>query len=826
MPKPKTNGEMALLIGGAGLIGLHMADSFRIVSANALSGVVEAIGTGLDWATTAALVGGSLYVGARLAAARRDKTEEKAVRLVPRVTTEMDRQAIRQMIVQMANLRRSRFHRLLRGREWFRFVVHYGPDGIAFYVSAPADRIRPIANAWLAAYPEAEAHAVGGLPPLAGYQVHAAPLFKGGMAGLPFRPFENGSTLVDVIAQMEPGAWMEITFSPGSWLAMKRQVKQALASVQGGEWANDPDNKARQKAINKRFTGREGVLETAVTLGAPDPVVLQSMGVALASAMSYDNGLRFRHYWFMEGIRNWLESAIPFPLKGRRFLLTSDELANMVHLPPGNHPLTGAVTMLEDGERSLEDGELSEGIMVGRLRHPIQPERPVCIPREQFTKHFFLSGRTGMGKTSTAVQMVQSMIDDWLADPDNAPGFTYFDPARETAAIILSRLLKAEAEGKHVPWDKVHYFYLGPTDYPIGLNLLHKDGRPTDVIAKEAAGLIRFAYSAQAPKMERILENALLTLMEDNRPHTLLGVVPLLMDESFQRRIVPRVSDPIIQEFWALWEEERNRVQSLDSLLNRLSPLRTNPTMRRMFGQSRWSLDIRKYMDAGHIVLFDLLNVAPDDIKLTVGHIINQYHVNAKRRSTGAKLHVMFVDEAHLVQIPVMSKIIAEDRKFGLSLGLITQYLGQFDQWLVDSITENMGTIISCAQGEQSAPRVEKMTNGAFSREMLQGLPERVAAVYTATKIDGRSTAITCLVESDPPVVYLPDGSPAAHTSQFQMKRALTAALEKGKELQRRDGLPAARIDEEINAYLKPKTILQEVKHRETSGNPNEFWTQ
>lgn len=100
MPKPKTNGEMALLIGGAGLIGLHMADSFRIVSANALSGVVEAIGTGLDWATTAALVGGPLYVGARLAAARRDKTEEKAVRLVPRVTTEMDRQAIRQMIVQ------------------------------------------------------------------------------------------------------------------------------------------------------------------------------------------------------------------------------------------------------------------------------------------------------------------------------------------------------------------------------------------------------------------------------------------------------------------------------------------------------------------------------------------------------------------------------------------------------------------------------------------------------------------------------------------------------------------------------------------------------
>ena len=43
-----------------------------------------------------------------------------------------------------------------------------------------------------------------------------------------------------------------------------------------------------------------------------------------------------------------------------------------------------------------------------------------------------------MGRSSASTQIIQSMIDDWLKDPDNHPGFTILDPARE----IVPKLLK------------------------------------------------------------------------------------------------------------------------------------------------------------------------------------------------------------------------------------------------------------------------------------------------------------------------------------------------------------------------------------------------
>src|SRR5690606_17290470 len=108
--------------------------------------------------------------------------------------------------------------------------------------------------------------------------------------------------------------------------------------------------------------------------------------------------------------------------------------------------------------------------------------------------------------------------------------------------------------------------------------------------------------------------------------------------------------------------------------------------------------------------------------------------------------------------------------------------------------------------------------------EMLQALAERTVAVYTADKKDGKTYPSTCLVESDPPVIYL-HGERVDHTNQFQVERAKKAAEEKGQELQTRDGRPAVLVDQEINAYLKTKTVLQEEKEKASGEiNPDDLW--
>src|SRR5690606_14910812 len=112
-------------------------------------------------------IGGPLYLGYRFAVARKAQEEVETVRLLPRTSTEFNPSAVRQLIGQLAGLRRSQLNRFLHGREWFRFtIVHHEEHGIAFYVTAPRDRIRTVSAAWQATYPEAEIHLVEGLPPM------------------------------------------------------------------------------------------------------------------------------------------------------------------------------------------------------------------------------------------------------------------------------------------------------------------------------------------------------------------------------------------------------------------------------------------------------------------------------------------------------------------------------------------------------------------------------------------------------------------------------------------------------------------------------------
>jgi hypothetical protein len=773
-------------------------------------------------------------------------------RILPHADTVLDADKIIRLAEQFAGYNRTKQERAKKGREWFRFFIHRNEAGIAFYMGFPEDRQTGVDKAFESTYPECERH------PMAHEDV-PLPQVKGGYggrfilredgerAGLPLRLFDaKRDEWGDVLSFMEPGTWIDLTFSPASLGQLKKIVRRTTQDIRpngkyAGGWVSaasefgkevlqefnprndgsrrvrpsipkptqvrdlDPDEQTRYKSVIQRFTGREKVFEVSLCIWSDHPYassVVQALAARMESMMSYDNGIHLKR-----SKRCSISDIAPIPLSNQTMIWTADEMANLFHLPEGKHRIMAQIPHLERGQRTLKKDELSNGISIGNLQHPIQQGRSVAIPLEQFTKHFVLTGMTGSGKSSTAVMMIQSILDQWIKDPHNSPGFSYFDPARETVGTILSRLLKAEVEGAKIPWEKIHYVYLGPSDYPLGLNLLHHGPNESiDSAAKEVLGLLKFAYGGDTPRMDRLVENALLTLLEDRKQHTILGIVPVLTDEDFRNRILPNVHDPIVRQFWNREVQDAG----IDPILNRLSPLMTNKTMRRMFGQKKWGLDIRKYMDEGHIFLWDLLNVSEQNIKLTGGHLIQQYHQIAKGRSPRSKPHILAVDEAHLVQIPIMKKIIAEDRKFGLCLGLITQYVGQFEPWLQDEITENVGTILTCTQGMKSAGVLSTITAGSFTKDYLQKLPERVVAVYTKTKKENRRSEITTFtVESDPPYIYRPDGQIANYDDEVEMKAALEWSISKGNELQKRDGTPVVEVDGEIQDYLEYGTSLQ-----------------
>ncbi|MFP3472408.1 hypothetical protein R0J90_20345, partial [Micrococcus sp. SIMBA_144] len=82
---------------------------------------------------------------------------------------------------------------------------------------------------------------------------------------------------------------------------------------------------------------------------------------------------------------------------------------------------------------------------------------------------------------------------------------------------------------------------------------------------------------------------------------------------------------PILKEFWETTLNSKNGIKEMeqvkDTIYNRMSPFQTSVYMRRMFGQNGFSLDIKRWMDEGHIILIDIKDVSEVNKTLTIGHM-------------------------------------------------------------------------------------------------------------------------------------------------------------------------------------------------------------
>lgn len=736
---------------------------------------------------------------------KRESTKYKYYRIIPHIEQSNNVRRIHEMVDQLSGYRRPKRIRASKGREWFQWMIHKDNNGdIAFYIGCPADREAGVIHTMENAYPQAEFH-----------KAHYVPMpkktaFGGRMEfeptgidrGLPLNAFDGHDGIGNMVAHMEPGTWIDVSFSPNSNYRMRRKLRKAEKTMRAMHQKiseMDSYEKERYEAIRNRLSGRDEAFKVSVSIASDNrrkKTIVHSVSNSIKTIMSGQNRLMFRYH-------PMAVTRCPYPT---RFVMdwTGRELEQMIHLPQMNHEVVEEIPHLEKGERNLGKREFANGITIGHMKHPYVKARPVQIPLDVFKQHFVLTGKTGSGKSAELLMMTQHMMDEWIKQPEKAPGLTVFDPARETVLTILNRLLKAESDGKKIPWEKVHFISMKDSEFPLALNLLHQSpGDDHDTIKNNIMALLDTAFdNSNAPRMQKYLENAILALLQDARPHSIVGINKMLTNDSFRESVVDHLTDPVLKEFWEGADEKELKAVS-DVVYNRMSPFQSSIYMRRMFGQTRFGLDLKRWMDEGHIVLIDIKGIGKVNTTLTVGHMITQYHQQAQKRGTGSKLHMLFVDEAHLVQIPIMQNIIAEDRKFGLGLGLMTQYMAQFHQWLRKAIGGNMGTILSGTQGDDSAAQIESMTNGRFTASYLQDLPSLTVAVFSKYKgKSGNQRITTCTVTTDPPYVYKPDGKVANHENESDMRDAFDWAANKAAELQQKEGVHFAQVDEQIHEYL------------------------
>ena len=648
--------------------------------------------------------------------------------------------------------------RIRHGQLFFRFVIQCkGPSGkIRLFFAVPEIRLMGFTTVFQTQYPgmyllPATDHELLGLKVHA--YTHAAvgyPTRKGLLSIVPFH-LDGKDALNEILMAMGAGeldaheeAWLDITFAPSTKRELQKRITKAEKWVQSPaneavslqsiwrEMKTDAKARSKHRDLSEHQQKLLGLLQTKrskkeiglwtcfrVYLDLPSSKArLQTMNVTLQS-MTDENGLFFRSMK-ADKMKKLLKAGVPSSL---RLLFTSDELAHWLRIPSVGQPAAAHLKNRASKIIAAPDG-LNHGIYIGKSNVP-SVEKEIRMPLGQMLKHSFLAGTTGSGKTSTLLSVMIRMMEDLQKSPGKAPGFTFLDPHGGAIETLLSYIPKSL-------YSKLHIIPLGNTNRPRGFNLFQAEhAQEAEALTGEFVATLQQLFPGSRPRAEHYLRNGVLSLLSVP-PQTVLGIVHIFLNESYRRKILPHL-DLHLRHFW---EDEFSQIKNigehLGPILNKLGALTTYPTSRRMLGQLKSSVNTRQAMDEGHIVLIDGSGCVPDLLKILSSLFFIDYHFTCRKRPQHqSRAHFFFADEIHLFATDILCKILAEDRKFGLSLFLATQYLSQLSDRILEAILGNVGTLMLLQLGGPDSDKLSRWLKPQVTSLDLMNLSELNAIVRT-----------------------------------------------------------------------------------------------
>ncbi len=160
------------------------------------------------------------------------------------------------------------------------------------------------------------------------------------------------------------------------------------------------------------------------------------------------------------------------------------------------------------------------------------------IKAKDRTKHIYVIGKTGMGKSTLLENMA---VQDIL----NGEGMAFIDPHGGTAEKLL----------EYVPEHRIKdvvYFAPFDTDYPVSFNVMEDVGKDKRHLV--ANGLMSafkklFGEESFSDRMQYILQNTILALLEYPGA-TMLGINKMLVDKVYRNKVIANITDPSVKTYW------------------------------------------------------------------------------------------------------------------------------------------------------------------------------------------------------------------------------------------------------------------------------------
>ncbi|MFH1781848.1 MAG: type IV secretion system DNA-binding domain-containing protein, partial [Patescibacteria group bacterium] len=350
-------------------------------------------------------------------------------------------------------------------------------------------------------------------------------------------------------------------------------------------------------------------------------------------------------------------------------------------------------------------------------------------------RHMYVIGKTGMGKST----LLENMIID---DINKGKGVAVVDPHGDLVEKVI----------RFIPPDRINdVIYFNPADieFPVAFNILENVNPDyKHLIAYGLVGVFKKIWAdSWGPRMEYILTNTILALLEYPGT-TLLGLMRMLVDKSYRKKVVSKVTDPVVKTFWT--DEfsnysEKFRTEAIAPIQNKVGQFLASSIIRNIVGQSKSTMDMRQAMDDKKIILMNLSKgrVGEENSALLGAMMITKIQLAAMSRvdipEDERKDFYLYVDEFQNFATEAFANILSEARKYRLNLILAHQYIEQLSDEVRAAVFGNVGTMITFRIGASDSEDMEKEYAPAFTAENLVNIEKY--NFFIKLMIDGVSSS-------------------------------------------------------------------------------------
>ncbi len=422
-------------------------------------------------------------------------------------------------------------------------------------------------------------------------------------------------------------------------------------------------------------------------------------------------------------------------------IVNSQELSWLVHLPT-NYVKTPQINWVE--ARSLQPP--SNLPLLDSQTDKNTELTPVWITNFRGTnlefwlwtsdrrRHMYIIGKTWMWKSTLLENMI---IDDmrkgrWVA---------VIDPHGDLAEAVIGFIPKSRT-------NQTIIFDPSDRESPIAFNMLDgvtPEQRP--LVASWLVGIFKkIFWESWGPRLEHILRNTILALLE--YPNTTLISIPLMLtNEVFRSKVVNKITDPVVKNFWKQEFAKMAPNQKTEAawpILNKVGQFLSSTILRNILGQSKNSFDMRWAMDNKKIIIINLSKwkIWEDASALLGSMMVTKFQMDAMSRADIPESKrtdfYLYVDEFQNFATDSFATILSEARKYKLNLVMANQYVDQMSEEVRGAVFGNVGSLVSFQVGHNDANILKEVYSGDILEDDLMQMKKY--NIYTKLLVDGMPT--------------------------------------------------------------------------------------